>query len=102
MSILDSLGIDEKDFVWQDLALCVGMNANLFFDTYETDVEVAKQIDECCLACPVMKECSAKGMGGEYGVFGGVYWNGSGKPDVNRNAHKTEAVLARIRERLTT
>lgn len=102
MSILDSLGIDPVDFIWQDLALCVGMNPDLFFDTYETDVEVAKQIDEGCLSCPVMKECSAKGMGGEYGVFGGVYWNGSGRPDFNRNAHKTEAVWTKIKNRLTT
>lgn len=102
MSLLDDLGIEAADFVWQDLALCVGLDANLFFDSYETDVEVAKQVDECCLSCPVMKECSAKGLNGEYGVFGGVYWNGSGKPDFNRNAHKTDAVWAKIRERITS
>lgn len=102
MSLLDELGVDPQDFVWQDLALCVGMNPNLFFDTYETDAVVAKQIDQCCLSCPVIKECSAKGMKGEYGVFGGVYWNGSGRPDVNRNAHKDEAFYRDLRDRLTS
>src|SRR5665647_165799 len=100
MTLLEELGIDPSAFIWEDLALCNGMDTNLFFDDYEAGKQVARQIDECCLSCPVFKECQTQGVDGNYGVFGAIYWNGSGRPDVNRNEHKTEAVWQRIRERL--
>lgn len=96
------MGIDPADFVWQDLAKCSGMPRDYFFDMYESDVEVAKQIDDCCLNCPVIKECSAAGMNGQYGVWGAIYWNGAGRPDSNRNAHKTPEVYAKLKDRLTS
>lgn len=101
MTLLEELGIDPSAFIWEDLALCNGMDTNLFFDDYEADKQTAIQIDNCCLSCPVFKECAAVGAEGNYGVFGSVYWNGSGKPDVNRNLHKTPEVWQRIRERLS-
>lgn len=101
MNLLEQLGIDPATFVWQDLSLCVGMEPNLFYDLYEGGKETARQVDEMCLRCPVMKECAKAGMDGEYGVFGAIYWNGAGRPDVNRNDHKTDETWARIKERLS-
>ena len=99
-SILDNLGIDPEDFEWEDLALCAGMDTQVFFDRYESDPESAKAADETCLHCPVMKNCFFKGAQGQYGCWGGVYWNGSGKPDPNKNSHKTEEVWIEIRRRV--
>lgn len=102
LSILDSLGIDPENFTWENLAICQGMPTDWFFDQYEADVTVAKQIDEACLSCPVMAMCANKGREDkEHGVFGGIYWNGSGKPDKNKNNHKTPEVWEQIRDRLT-
>ena len=100
MSLLDELGIDPEDFTWHDLSLCDGMDPELFFSKYESDEEVARQVDQICLHCPVMKECGLRGPQGEHGVWGGIYWNGSGKPDKNRNAHKTPEIWDAIRGRL--
>lgn len=101
--MLESLGIDieNEEFTWERLALCAGMPTNLFYDDYESDPIIAVQVDEACLVCPVMSICANVGRENkEYGVWGGVYFNGSGKPDKNRNAHKTPEVWTRIRERI--
>jgi hypothetical protein len=76
------------------------MDPELFYSKYENDEEVAKQVDQACLSCPVMKQCGLRGPQGEHGVWGGIYWNGSGKPDNNRNSHKTPEIWEDIRERL--
>ena len=102
MSLLDELGIDPEDFTWHDLALCDGIEQpEIFFSMYESDEEVARQTDQMCLHCPVMKECGLRGQQGEQGVWGGVFWNGSGKPDTNRNSHKTPEIWDEIRKRLS-
>jgi hypothetical protein len=101
VSLLDELGIDPEDFTWHDLALCDGIeDPEIFFSKYEADEEVAKQADQVCLHCPVMKQCALMGQKGEYGQWGGIFWNGSGKPDKNRNSHKTPEVWAEIEKRL--
>lgn len=89
-SLLDELGLDPDEFEWQDLALCRGFPTETFYEDYETDAESAKAADQACLSCPVIQQCFFKGAAGEHGVWGGVYWNGSGKPDKNKNAHKTD------------
>lgn len=99
MSLLDDLGIDERDFVWRDLALCKGVDNRYFFDWYEDDKEIARQVDEMCLSCPVFHECQPVGMDGNYGVWAGVYWNGAARPDVNKNGHKSQFTWDRIRTR---
>lgn len=100
-TLISLLGIDPDDFVWQDLALCANdANPTHFYEDYETDDEVARQVDQMCLSCPVMEACAKQGMQGEHGVWGGIYWNGAGKPDKARNAHKTEEVWNEIRDRL--
>lgn len=104
-NILDELGLDPAEFAWQDLGLCRGTvtspDNDIFFDRYESDVESAKAADQMCMACPVIKQCFFEGAKGGVGVRGGVYWNGSGKPDKNKNAHKTEDVWDTIRERVS-
>jgi len=99
-SILEELGVDPQDFVWQDLSLCDGMDTELFFDKYVEDTVIAKEVDELCLHCPVLAYCHAEGPNGNWGVWGAVYWNGAGKEDEARNAHKTPEVRQAIEERL--
>lgn len=92
--LLDELGVDPEDFDWRDLALCRNMkiessDEDVFYDRYESDTESAKAADQICLHCPVISQCFMEGSKGQTGLWGGVYWNGSGKPDKNKNSHKT-------------
>lgn len=94
-NILNDLGVDVDDLDWTDLAACSGMPAEFFFDTYEIDQTLAKNIDEMCLVCPVAKQCLATGVeGDEYGVWGGAYLT-LGDVDKTRNSHKTPEVWKR-------
>ena len=98
-NFLNDLGIDKEDFNWWHLAVCRGMDTNLFYDKYEIDPKIAKNIDEACLACPVLKICNNYGTkNNEYGVWGGVYLN-SGVPDKTRNLHKTPEVWKRLKDK---
>ena len=110
MSLLDELGIDPEDFSWKDLGLCRtsavkrnpdGSVTDLMYDDYESNEEVARQVDQMCLHCPVFSQCVKAGSDGEWGVWGAIYWNGAGKPDKNRNNHKTPEVWDQIRKRMT-
>lgn len=99
-SLSELLGIDVDELEWTDLALCDGMEINLFYDDYESDTNVATMVDEACLSCPVMAQCLQEGIhNSEWGVWGGMYLTG-GKVDKNRNSHKTKEVYARIKEKL--
>lgn len=83
---------------WDEEALCAGMDYEKFFDKYEDDPELAKQIDNLCLACPVMLECFRRGVSSEsWGVWGGIYLV-DGKPDKTKNSHKTKQIWNRIYE----
>lgn len=98
-SILDLLGIEGDEFRWEDLAACATFDTEWFYDDYESSDDNARSIDEACLRCPVIAACYNKGQsGGEWGVWGGVYWNGSGKPSVNQNSHKTPETWEAIRK----
>lgn len=110
MSLLDELDIDPEDFTWRDLALCKDLSPvkdedgnvlDIFYDGYESSDKIARQTDEMCLHCPVLAECARAGADGQWGVWGGIYWNGLGKPDRNRNSHKTPEVWDAIRKRMT-
>ena len=102
MNILQQLGLDADSFTWHDLALCKNLdNPDNFFEDYEKRESIAKAIDDMCLSCPVMQQCALYAQEAkESGVWGGVYWNGSGAPDKNRNSHKTEEVWNQIKTRL--
>lgn len=98
-NILNDLGVDKEDFDWWHLAICRGMDTNLFYDKYETDINIAKNIDNACLNCPVSKMCYKSGIeNNEYGVWGGVYLN-SGSVDKARNIHKTTQIWKKIKEK---
>lgn len=96
---LNDLGVDPEDLNWWHLALCRGMDTNLFFDKYETDINTAKGIDEACMSCPVIKICYQQGVSNnEYGVWGGVYLN-AGSIDKTRNMHKSADTWKRLKEK---
>lgn len=96
-NILDNLGIDKDDFSWYNLAICRGMDTNLFYDKYEIDVNISKNVDEACLSCPVIKICYENGINNnEYGVWGGVYLT-AGSIDKSKNLHKTKEIWKRLR-----
>jgi len=98
-SILNDLGIDKDDFGWWHLGVCRGMDTNLFYDKYEIDQNVAKNIDEACLSCPVLKMCYDSGVeNSEYGVWGGVYLT-AGDIDKTKNLHKTQEIWKRLRSK---
>lgn len=95
------LGLDLEELEWQDLSLCAGMPTNDFYDNYESNERVARVVDQACLSCPVMAQCLEWATeNGEWGVWGGIYLT-SGKPDTNRNSHKTQEVWQAIRERIS-
>jgi hypothetical protein len=84
--------------MWLSEALCAGTDTELYFDKYELDQDVARQIDRQCLSCPVIKECFDYGVKTEsFGVWGGVFLN-DGKLDNVRNSHKTQETWARLLE----
>lgn len=98
-NILDNLGIDKDDFSWYNLAICRGMDTNLFYDKYEADINIAKNIDEACLSCPVIKICYESGINNnEYGVWGGVYLT-AGSIDKSKNLHKVSEIWKRLRSK---
>lgn len=98
-NILNDLGTDEEKFSWWDLAVCSGMDTNLFYDTYEVDANLAKGIDQACLSCPVIAICYKNGIeNNEYGVWGGVYLN-FGQHDRQRNVHKSKDVWKELKKK---
>ncbi len=96
-NILNDLGLEEDNLNWWDIAACKGIDTNLFYDTYENDINIAKNIDEACLSCPVLKICYQSGIDNqEYGVWGGVYLS-SGQIDKTKNLHKTKETWKKLR-----
>ena len=87
---------------WHDLALCSGMDTNVFFNEYEEDANSATIIDAMCNSCPVREACETTGMlGKEHGCWGGVYLK-DGKPDKKFNAHKSDEEWRQALERWST
>lgn len=88
--LLELLGLDEENLHWQDLAACQGMDTEWFYDDFEDDIQLAKQVDAVCFSCPVQRQCLKAGeTNKEEGQWGGFYLI-NGKPDRIRNKHKTE------------
>jgi hypothetical protein len=83
---------------WKLDGKCLNFDTNLFFETYEEDKLIAKQIDKLCVGCPVVKTCYKHGVSNkEYGVWGGVYLDGDGDWDREFNSHKSERDWTEIR-----
>ena len=94
------LGLDQYELDWRDLALCQNMDTELFYDKYESSKSVAKMVDDICLSCPVFSQCLSEGTEkNEWGVRAAIYLSG-GKPDTNRNSHKSEDTWAKIKARI--
>jgi Transcription factor WhiB len=90
MSIIHDLGLFEDDLRWEQLATCKDYDTYDFFEGYETDKVVSKNVDEMCLSCPVVQQCFQFGRETKsYGVFGGVYLE-NGRPSRTMNSHKTD------------
>ena len=99
VDLITILGLDPDDARWHDFAMCKGMDREDFYDNYENNENVAKTTDAVCMSCPVIKECLSSGIdNGDYGVWGGFYLT-SGRPDPNKNSHKSKEVMKRLRER---
>ena len=97
-NLFDQLGIDEQDLKWYHVAACKGMPINWFYDDYESDKELAKQADQVCLHCPVIKQCYMEGVADkEKGVWGGIYMD-LGRPDKQHNLHKTPEILKELKK----
>ena len=88
---------DLEAFEWMRESLCAESGPEVF-DLYEKDREAAEKADEMCLNCPVIGECFVAGSNGNWGQWGGIVWNGSGKPDLKANAHKTEEYLKEVEQ----
>jgi hypothetical protein len=100
-SIRELLGLDPEELTWQDLSLCAGMDTNMFYDDYESDENVARIVDDVCLSCPVLAQCLERGTtNGEYGTWGGIFLV-AGRPDDNKNAHKTQDTWDAIKEKIS-
>lgn len=99
-NLLEQLGIDPRDFEWQDLAACKEYPVNLFFDEYEKSSVVAENVDQICLNCPVAKECYNRGVEtGSAGVWGGFYLV-NGLVSKKKNSHKTTTIALGLAEKV--
>ena len=86
--IVSDLGLDEDDLRWYQFAACNNMETNWFYDLYETDIHIAKQVDQLCYHCPVSNTCLVEGKRNkEFGVWGGIYLD-LGRIDKPANSHK--------------
>jgi Transcription factor WhiB len=97
-TLFNKLGLDEQDVKWYHLAACKNMPINWFYDDYEIDKELAKQVDQICMHCPVIKQCYLEGIKNkEKGVRGGVYMD-LGRPDKQHNSHKTTEMWKQLKK----
>ncbi len=93
-------GFDPQNFSWHDIASCQHLSFNLFFEDYETDKMIAREVDNICLSCPVQKECFNAGIENkEIGVWGGFYLI-NGEPDKAKNNHKTQEIVHKMTQRI--
>lgn len=96
--LLSFLGLEADEVKWYHLAACKNMHINNFYDNYENDQKLAKQIDEMCMICPVAQQCYIEGVRNkEKGVWGGVYMN-LGRVDKQNNSHKTPEIWKRLKK----
>lgn len=97
-SFSEYIGIDEQDLKWYHISACRNMPINWFYDDYESDKELAKQVDQICLHCPVIKQCYAEGVANkEKGVWGGIYMD-LGRPDKQHNEHKDQDIIKGLKK----
>ena len=66
MNIAEEFNLDRENFIWQDLAMCEGINpfnphikdkADIFFEESESNPNVANAAKSICDYCPVKAMC---------------------------------------------
>ena len=79
-----------KDMIYQwENRKCADMDINKFFDEYEENLEIRKQVDALCISCQYTQRCNATALSKkETGVWGGIYFV-EGKVSAEFNSHKT-------------
>jgi hypothetical protein len=97
--LADFFNLHDDDFDWRKIASCASYgDPQLFFEAYEFDHHTARQVDEICLHCPVIRQCLRTGKeGGDTGVWGGIYLK-NGKYARPENKHKTQAKWQQLKE----
>jgi len=99
-NLLEQLDIDPAEFNWMQLRACKNYPVDMFFDDYEKDTILAKNVDQLCLGCPVTKECFSFGVKTKStGVFGGFYLI-NGEPSKTKNGHKTPEIAAKLAKKV--
>ena len=72
MNIVEEFELDEENFVWQDLAMCVNIPTEAFFDDAEGNDSIAAAAKEICSYCPVREICLTKAQEEKsHGIRGG-------------------------------
>lgn len=78
------------DLNWSKRAACLDQPVELFFEQYEENPVVARQIDSLCNSCPIQMKCLIKGIKlKSHGCWGGVYLV-DGEISEDYNTHKTK------------
>ena len=97
-NILKEMGLDAQDVKWYHLSACSGTTINWFYDDYESDKDLANQVDSMCLHCPVIKQCYREGVNNkEKGTWGGIFLD-LGRVDKNANSHKTDEKWKKLKK----
>jgi hypothetical protein len=87
---------------WAEKSNCAGLPTELFFESYEEDSAIAKQVDSLCMTCSIQRECLSIGVGRrEWGVWGGIFLR-DGDVSGEANQHKTDGDWSALWLRLTT
>jgi len=85
---------------WQDDAECRGFPLSWFFEGYEEDADIASEVDDLCINCPVANQCLKYGVETNgTGVFGMVYLT-LGKYSKTRNNHKMPYIQKKLENKV--
>lgn len=70
--LLDTWSLNNKNFDWQDEAVCKGQGEIFFFERGSNKLRI-KQAKELCEGCPVRRECLDFALDNrfEFGIYGG-------------------------------
>jgi hypothetical protein len=94
--------MDISKDAWKQKGSCLGFNTELFFDKYEDDKELRKNIDTVCSNCPIARQCFAIGVSQKsWGVWGGIYLE-DGEISKEFNRHKTKDQWGMLWQHLMT
>lgn len=72
MNIVEEFGLDEENFIWQDLAMCVNIPTDVWFEDSESNDAIDRAAKEICGYCPVKEVCLEKNVAEKaHGIHGG-------------------------------